>query len=324
MDSNGWPQAGRNKAVDALRKSYAFHLAGDQHLATVFHHGVNNFRDGIVSFCVPSIANLYLRWWEPLEPGQNRQPGESEILGDHYDGFHNKVTAYAVANPDTEPTDGDKLTTRAAGFGIVRFDKSARTIKMECWPRNVDVSDPNAKQYEGWPKTIHQSDNYGREAVAWLPEIRVIGAKNPVVNISAEATGRVVYTLRISGTRFRPKVFVDGLYTVEVRSEGGPTLIAKGVPSNRNEDSGTMQVNFDTKKTVVSSGAIQVDVQENGKIMVNGKEMTIPFFEDLLSQADAPKVNIRVNPKAKTTHLTAIVDICKKHAIAAVNVQLNP
>jgi hypothetical protein len=58
--------------------------------------------------------------------------------------------------------------------------------------------------------------------------------------------------------------------------------------------------------------------------MVNGKEMTIPFFEDLLRQADAPKVNIRVNPNAKTAHLTAIVDICKKHAIATVNVQPNP
>ncbi|MGY8720267.1 MAG: hypothetical protein ACKVI3_21090, partial [Verrucomicrobiia bacterium] len=36
MDSNGWPQAGRNRALGSLRKAFAFHLAGDQHLATIF------------------------------------------------------------------------------------------------------------------------------------------------------------------------------------------------------------------------------------------------------------------------------------------------
>ena len=81
------------------RKAYAFHFAGDQHLATVFHHGIDEWRDSIYSFCVPSIANLYLRWWQPLEPGKNRKPGQDPILGDHVDGFDNKVTAIAVANP---------------------------------------------------------------------------------------------------------------------------------------------------------------------------------------------------------------------------------
>ena len=36
------------------------------------------------TFYIHYYPNLYLRWWETLEPGQNRQPGESEILGDHY------------------------------------------------------------------------------------------------------------------------------------------------------------------------------------------------------------------------------------------------
>ena len=35
-------------------------------------------------------------------------------LGEHLDGFHNKVTCLAVANPSKEPNGGDKLTTRAA------------------------------------------------------------------------------------------------------------------------------------------------------------------------------------------------------------------
>ena len=111
LDSNGWPQTGRNKAVRALRKAFALHYAGDQHLATVFHHGVDDFRDANYSFCVPSIANLYLRWWEPLTPGGNRKPGQDPIFGDHLDTFGNHVTCLAVANPKKKPNGGDKLTT---------------------------------------------------------------------------------------------------------------------------------------------------------------------------------------------------------------------
>ncbi|NQT89361.1 discoidin domain-containing protein, partial [bacterium] len=38
-DSNGWPQTGRNKALHELRRGYAFMIGGDQHLATLIHHG---------------------------------------------------------------------------------------------------------------------------------------------------------------------------------------------------------------------------------------------------------------------------------------------
>jgi hypothetical protein len=103
MDSNGWPQSGRNRAIRSLRKAFAFHYAGDQHLATIFHHGVDEHRDSIWSFCVPSIANLYLRWWDPLEPGANREDGAPAYTGDHLDGFANKVTNYAAANPMKKP-----------------------------------------------------------------------------------------------------------------------------------------------------------------------------------------------------------------------------
>ena len=159
MDSNGWPQTGRNRAIAALRKAFAFHYAGDQHLATIFHHGIDEFRDGIWSFCVPSIANLYLRWWEPREPGANREPGAPEYTGDHLDGFANKVTNYAAANPEKKPA-GNLLNTRSAGFGVVRLNTKTRHITMECWPRNVDITEPTTQQYTGWPRTISQFDNY--------------------------------------------------------------------------------------------------------------------------------------------------------------------
>jgi len=237
LDSNGWPQTGRNKAIKALRKAFAFHIAGDQHLATVFHHGVDEFRDSIYSFCVPSIANLYLRWWEPLEPGANREPGQDPIYGDHFDTFGNRVTCLAVANPKKEPNGGDKLTTRAAGFGIVRFNKKTRKITMECWPRNVDISAKDAKPYPGWPITIDQTDNYARKAVAHLPTIKIKGGTNPVIKVIDESTGEWIYALRIKGTRFQPKVFKKGTYTVEVNGKA-----IKGLRAYRLNDPEVIEV----------------------------------------------------------------------------------
>ena len=239
LDSNGWPQTGRNKAISALRKAYAFHFAGDQHLGTVFHHGVDEWRDSIHSFCVPSIANLYLRWWKPLEPGKNREPGVDPILGDHLDGFNNKVTAIAVANPSPQKG-GDRLTTRAAGFGITRINKKTRDVTFICWPRNIDVTSKDAKPYPGWPYTFNQLDNYGRKAVAYLPSLQ-INKSNQVVQVINEKTGEIIYTLRIKGTEFRPKVFANGTYTINV-GEGDARKSLKGIESQK--EAKTLKVNL--------------------------------------------------------------------------------
>ncbi len=215
LDSNGWPQTGRNKALAAIRKAFAVHIAGDQHLATIIHHGIDDWNDACYSLCVPSIANLYLRWWMPLEEGKNREPGMPPYLGEFKDGFGNKVTMLAVANPDPEENH-NKLTTRAAGFGVARFNKQTRKITLECWPRKVDVSDPKARQYPGWPRTIDQQDNYARKPAGYLPQLKVSGIINPVVQVIRQSSGEVIYTLRIKGNTFRPKVFADGSYTVRV------------------------------------------------------------------------------------------------------------
>lgn len=245
LDSNGWPQTGRNKALMEFRKAFALMIAGDQHLATIIHHGVNNWNDSGYSMCVPSIANLYLRWWAPLEPGKNREPGAPEYTGEFLDGLGNKVTMLAVANPSPERNGGDKLTTRAAGFGVVKFNVKTRKITIECWPRNVDITDPATKQYPGWPRTIDQQDNYARQAVGYLPTIEVSGMTNPVVQIIDEATGEIAYTLRINGTSFRPKVFKTGPYTVKVGEQGTRKMkTLEGVQSLEPDETGTLKVEF--------------------------------------------------------------------------------
>ena len=219
MDSNGWPQSARERAIKAMRKFFGFHLAGDQHLASVIHHGVNQFRDSGYSFCVPSIVNYYNRWWVPKsEPDGQQVEGNLEGLGDYFDGFHNKITMHAYANPSEDRKNkwGGEWGERAAGYGLVRFDTKKRSITMECWPRGVDVTRNDAEQYEGWPVTISQWDNYSRKPITYLPEIQVSGMEDPVLKVIYEPTGEVVYSLRIKGTHFKPKVFKDGNYTIEI------------------------------------------------------------------------------------------------------------
>jgi hypothetical protein len=219
MDSNGWPQTARNKAITAMRKFFGFHIAGDQHLATVIHHGVNQFRDAGFSFCVPSIVNYYNRWWMPKnEPDGEPVQGHLEGLGDYYDGFHNKITMHAYANPSEKRKNkwGGEWGERAAGYGLVRFNTKNRKITIECWPRGVDVTSNDAEQYKGWPIIIDQMDNYGRAAIAYLPKILVKGMENPVVQVINEHSRDIVYTVRIKGDHFQPKVFKDGKYTVKI------------------------------------------------------------------------------------------------------------
>lgn len=217
FDANGWPQTGRDKAIDAMRKCFAFHICGDQHLSTIVQYGIDEFRDSGYSFCVPSIANLWPRWWAPKDPPVKEIDDGRRYTGDYYDGFGNKVTVLAHTNPYKTGRKPAELHDRMPGFGIVSFDKTTRQIEMQCWPRMIDPTDPANKhrQYPGWPKTITQTDNYPRIPVAYLPTLNFKNATDPVVQVIDESTNEVVYTLRIKGNTFTPKVFKKGTYTIK-------------------------------------------------------------------------------------------------------------
>lgn len=239
MDSNGWPQSGRNRALASLRKAFAFHLAGDQHLATIFHHGIDEFRDSIWSFCVPSIANLYLRWWEPLKAGANREANSPDYTGDHLDGFDNKVTNYAAANPEKKPA-GNVLNTRSAGFGIVKLNTAKRTITMECWPRNVDITDPKTSQYPGWPRTISQFDNYNPPSWGKAGEI-AFNVADPVVQVIDEASKEVLYTVRVKGKTFQPHLPKEKTFTLKAGANKADQVVATKLKIGSDKQSATLK-----------------------------------------------------------------------------------
>lgn len=226
LDSNGWPQTGRNKALRAIRKGFACHLSGDQHLTTLLQHGIDEFNDGPWSMVSPAIVNsIYGRYWHPVgeKPGANR-PADSPLpyTGEYLDGFHNRLTMYGYANPNAP----ENKSNRAAGFVIARFNKKDRTITAECWPRDADLRKDDAKQFAGWPKVIPQIDNYNPPSWGKLGEL-TFNRSNPVVQLIDASNREVVYTLRVSGKKFTPHAPKTGSFTIKAGIDAADTVIGK-------------------------------------------------------------------------------------------------
>ncbi|MAF65547.1 MAG: twin-arginine translocation pathway signal protein [Planctomycetes bacterium] len=220
-DSNGWPQTGRNRALRELRRAFALHVAGDQHLASLVHYGVEEWDDAGWALCVPSVANTFPRRWFPPQPGLEREAGAPAYTGRFRDGFGNRITVHAVSNPVRSGHTPAALHDRAPGYGIVRLDPRTREITLECWPRWVDPTASDAACYPGWPRTVHQLDNYARSAAAWLPELRFRGGEGAVVGVIDAESGEPLYTLRVPGETFRPWTFRAGPHRLRVVSPDG-------------------------------------------------------------------------------------------------------
>jgi alkaline phosphatase D len=217
MDSNSWPRQGRNEALREIRKAFAFHIAGDQHLGSTLQYGIDEFGDAGYALCVPSVNNFFPRRWFPTEAGKNRKPGAPKNTGDYHDGFGNKMTVLAVSNPYYTGLQPARLYDRAAGYGIVKFNRDSREIEIANWARQTDPTQPGARPYDGWPITISQEDNYGRQAYGYLPQVDVSGlGQPPVVQVIDESNQEILYTVRAKDNSYRPKVFKPGRYTVRV------------------------------------------------------------------------------------------------------------
>ncbi|MDB4809913.1 alkaline phosphatase D family protein [bacterium] len=140
LDSNAWPQSGRNRALKAIGDAPVVMLHGDVHLGTLGRHGVEKFNDGPVSYSIPSFSSKASRRWEPLKPGDNREPGAPETTGEFKDRFGNKVTMYGAGNG-------------LNGYGIVLFDAESQKIELQFHPMN-EQRKPIKTNVPGWPRTL--------------------------------------------------------------------------------------------------------------------------------------------------------------------------
>jgi len=221
MDSNGWPAARRDEVLRLLRRCSAFHIAGDQHLATVVRHGIEGFGDAGFSFTGPALNNIWpRRWWPPRALREAPlKGGGPAYTGDFLDGFGNRITVHASANPRATGLEPAIIRDRVTGYGIVTFDKEAQRITVECWPRHVDPAQQAARQYEGWPITLSRDDGDGRVPLGFLPTVRTRGLDDPVVHVRTQS-GEPVYVRRVVGREFAPPVFEATTHVVRVGDAG--------------------------------------------------------------------------------------------------------
>jgi hypothetical protein len=225
-DSNGWPQTGRNRALSILQPAQVLHICGDQHLAFVAQYGIESHRDAGVVFCTPAIANTWPRRWMPRERDATGEPGAPRPFGDHRDGFGNRVSVDAVANPHKRGTEPSALHDRSPGFGMVLFDPSKGTVVLEAWPRAVGL-DASIGQYEGWPIVVTPDELTG---VSWPYRLKIedelASAARPGARIEVRRSqdGSLIRIARVlpSSGRGLWRVPSPGTYDVSVfDSEGG-------------------------------------------------------------------------------------------------------
>lgn len=211
QDSNGWPKPGRDRAVQQLRKAFAPHLSGDQHLGLTLKHGLDEYDDAVYSFAAPSMLNIFPRIWDPLNTSDGIGNRDNDPLGQYTDKHSNLLTILAVANPEvyyqsSEPEDTPSKNDLGIGYGIVRINTRDRMYSFEAWPANVDPLADNAKPYENWPVTVNQTDNDGRQAIGFLPP-RVAAEAEPVVQVFSETDNLLVYARRYPSAMIDLPVF---------------------------------------------------------------------------------------------------------------------
>ncbi|WP_193214375.1 hypothetical protein [Luteolibacter marinus] len=238
LDCNGWPQTPRKRALEEIRRCWAVHLCGDQHLAVVTKQGIEDFGDGPYEFTSPALVNtIYGRWWHPLDEkaGSNPVPGSPHPwTGDFRDGLGNKISMLTYANP---PDISDEKQ-RGDGYGVVRFNKKKRTIRFECWPRFSDAKAGDSGQFPGWPVTVPMAGNDGRKVAGYLPEFTFDGLDNPVVQVIEESSGEILYTVRIQGNRFQPQVYSAGSHTLRAGKDRPDAIEKTGLAATTRDEAG--------------------------------------------------------------------------------------
>ena len=260
LDCNGWPQSQRNRALKELRRCRAVHLCGDQHLAVVVKHGIDQPGDGPFAFTSPALINtIYGRWWHPRDekPGENaRADSLLPWTGDYVDGLGNPIRMLAYANPQKIADEKQ----RGDGYGLVRFNTRSREVTFECWPRFSSKGASDQQQFPGWPLTVSIDANDGRVANAWLPTLQFDTDDGTlrdgtlrdgtlrggmVVSVHEEATGELLYATRINEPEYQPAVFGPGKYTIGIGRDKPTEFSIVGVEAQANrEKTGLLKISL--------------------------------------------------------------------------------
>lgn len=227
LDSNAWPQTPRNNALREIRRGWATHLCGDQHLAVSVRHGIDTFDDGPYAFTSPALINtIYGRWWHPEDEKAGPNPVPNSPLpwtGNYLDGLGNKLTMLAYANP---PNRSDEKQ-RADGYGLARFKKSTREVTFECYKRFTDVTTDKDSQFPGWPITFNARNNDGRKPAGHIDY--EVDLKSPVVQVINDTTKEILYTARLQKPSGKLPVYSSDPHTVKIGKDKPSKVHKEGV-----------------------------------------------------------------------------------------------
>ena len=150
-DANGWAQSPRNRALREIRKAFAVHLAGDQHLPAVVQYGIDTHRDGPVAFAGPAGNVGYPRGADPHR-ATNWSAPTSRAISSTTSAVRSPCSRCKTARP--RPTScAESVNAKTSGPGRA-LQQAKRTISIECWPYSP-MSRPGT-QMPTWPVTISQ------------------------------------------------------------------------------------------------------------------------------------------------------------------------
>jgi len=251
LDSGGWPKSARDNTLNLIRKCFAFHICGDQHLPSLVHYGIDECRDAGWVFCTPAIAVGYQRFFLPDKlgwPVYKRPEHGNPNTGCYTDAFGNINYIYAVGNPADKNTHTNRYKMaelKSSGFGYITFDLDQRKIQSEAYRFMANLTDgvQADDQFPGWPKTIDQTDNYTKDAVAYLPTIQLKNQTEALIKITEEKTGKLVYIIRMKDNTFMPKVFRKGAYTIEIK-KGDKRKELRDIETINEKDAKVLEVAF--------------------------------------------------------------------------------
>jgi hypothetical protein len=223
LSSNGWPQSGRKKALEVLRKAGAIQICGNGGLAAVVRQGAESHDDAIHSFAIPSVMPVSGRVWKPRSSGGARESGQPVWMGQHVDGLRNPVTVLAAEQPEPDGT-------LPGGYAVIRLDRENREASYEAWRKSGATGSPTWAILDGWPVMVAQENNFAGPPRSWLPPLQVSGVANPVVQVWNVADRSLVYARRLREPSFTPWVLEPGRYDIRIGDpDTGLWIDLKGV-----------------------------------------------------------------------------------------------
>lgn len=229
FDSNGWPQHKRNRALSIMKKASAIHLTGDQHLGSTGQYGIEDYEDGPYWVATPAVSNLWPRRWFPAQEATSgkRQGDNRRYTGNYEDGFGNKMTVKAIANPYDIEKEPAMVYDNAPGYSIIDFNRMEHTIQIAVWPRWASPmrQAPDYKPFEGWPIVIDQLDNLGKGFKYKLEPVEVDGAT--LVKLYKNSSTELIYTIRPkAGILYAPVEDKEEYYMMTYSKDGSRRLIS--------------------------------------------------------------------------------------------------